>query len=210
MNEELILAMSRLDEDKVLEIVRTMRGQGMNTTSIIHALNCGMLTVGEMFEKGTYYLADLIVSGSIYRQALSVISPENESLTEQTENMGKVLIGVVKNDIHDIGKDIIVGSLRSEGFCVVDLGINVPCEDFISAVVEYKPNILALSGTMTFAVDEMEMIIKSLNEKGLRNTVSVIVGGISVNKAIAERIGSDYYSEDPIETLALCRKLILR
>jgi methanogenic corrinoid protein MtbC1 len=206
MDEALILAMQNLEEEKVLSCVRELHEKGVDTTSIINTLNAGMLRVGKMFEAGSYYLADLVVSGTIYRQALGLIGPLNHKPPGQSR--GKILIGVVKNDIHDIGKDIIVGTLLSEGFEVIDLGTDVACEDFIQAVYEHKPGMLALSGTMSYAIDEMEQIIQVLNEKKLRQGLAVIIGGSCANNHNALRIGADFYSKDPIEALGICKKLL--
>jgi methanogenic corrinoid protein MtbC1 len=206
MTEELILAMQNLEEEKVVRCVQELRAGGADTVAIINTLNEGMVRVGKLFETGSYYLADLIVSGAIYRQALDLIGPRNHR--PQGQPRGKILIGVVKNDVHDIGKDIIVGTLLSEGFDVVDLGVDVACEDFIQAVCDHKPNILALSGTMTYAIDEMERIIRALDERNARPGLAIIIGGGCANKDNALRIGADFYSKDPIEALNICKELL--
>ncbi|MDR2785596.1 MAG: cobalamin-dependent protein [Treponema sp.] len=206
MTEALILAMQNLEEEKVLRCVQELHAGGADNIAIINTLNIGMVRVGKLFETGSYYLADLIVSGTIYRQALDLIESRNHRPPGQTR--GRILIGVVKNDIHDIGKDIIVGTLLAEGFDVIDLGVDVACEDFIQAVSEHKPDILALSGTMSYAIDEMERIIKVLDEKKARPGLAVIIGGGCANKHNALRIGADFYSKDPIEALTICKELL--
>ena len=206
MNEDLVNAMGNLDEETVLGIVKRLRDEGAGNISIMYILNRGMLQVGKNFEAGVYYLADLIVSGAIYRQALELLGFDcSES---SNPSAGKVLIGVVKNDIHDIGKDIIVSTLKSDGFEVIDLGVDVPLEDFIAAIIKHKPDILALGGTMSFALDEMQRVILELERVSLRGNMRVIVGGVCVNKSNAKRIGADYYSEDPIEALEICKKMM--
>jgi methanogenic corrinoid protein MtbC1 len=207
MEEELILAMENLEEDRVLDLARQLWDQGTSSISIMTMLNHGMIQVGKRFETGIYYLADLIVSGYIYRSALSILLPAGGQRLPE-DPAGKVVLGVARGDIHDIGKDILALTFRAEGFEVIDMGINVPREDFIAAVTRHHPDILALSGTMTFAVDEMELIIRDLSDKNLRDGVTVIVGGISANKISARRIGADYYAKDPMEALAICKGLI--
>jgi methanogenic corrinoid protein MtbC1 len=207
MEEELILAMENLEEDKVIDLARQLWDRGTSSISIMRVLNSGMIRVGKRFEMGVYYLADLIVSGFIYRRALSLLIPAKSQCLPD-EPAGKIVLGVARGDIHDIGKDIVALTFSAEGFEVIDLGINVKREDFIMAVERYRPDILALSGTMTFAVDEMEMIIHDLSDKNLRDGVTVIVGGISANKINARRIGADYYAKDPIEAIAICKGLI--
>jgi methylmalonyl-CoA mutase cobalamin-binding domain/chain len=199
MHEELILAMQNLDEEKVLSCVQELHRKGADTISIISLLNAGMIRVGKLFETGSYYLADLIVSGTIYRQALGLIDSRNHN--PPGESRGRILIGVVKNDIHDIGKDIVAGALLAEGFDVIDLGTNVSCEDFIQAVRDLKPDILALSGAMSYAIDEMEQIIRVLDGEKARQDITVIIGGGCTDERNALRIGADFYSKDPIEML---------
>ena len=206
MHEELISAMESLDEDIVIGLVKQLLKEGASNISIMDSLNTGMSLVGNSYESGAYYLADLIVSGSIYRQALGYLRFDRSSSGKI--HICKIVIGVVQNDIHDIGKDIVISTLLSDGFEVIDLGTDVKCEDFITAIKEHKPDILALSGTMSFALDEMQHVIHRLEETGLRDTVKIIAGGLCVNKNNAKRIGADYYSKDPIEAIATCRKMI--
>jgi methanogenic corrinoid protein MtbC1 len=207
MEEELIQAMENLEDDRVLDLVRQLWTRGASSMIIMRALNRGMIKVGKHFESGAYYLADLIVSGSIYRNALSIIIP-GKGQRPPEDPAGTIVLGVPWGDIHDIGKDIAAGAFRSEGFEVIDLGINVPREDFIMAVERYRPDILALSGTMSFVLDEMEMIIHDLSGKKLRDNLTVMVGGIAVNRINARRIGADHYAKDPIEAIAICKGLI--
>jgi methanogenic corrinoid protein MtbC1 len=206
MHDELILAMQNLDEEKVLSCVQELHEKGADTISIINILNAGMILVGKLFETGSYYLADLIVSGAIYRQALGLIDSRKHNLSGKSRV--RILIGVVKNDIHDIGKDIIVGTMLAEGFDVVDLGTDVSCEDFIQAVYDHKPDVLALSGTMSYAIDEMERIIHALDGEKIRRNITIIIGGSCADERNALRIGADFYSKDPIEALNICKELL--
>jgi methanogenic corrinoid protein MtbC1 len=204
MDEELIAAMENLDEEKVLNCVKELSLAGTSNLSIIRLLNAGMVKVGKLFESRSYYIADLIVSGTIYRQALELLEIEENGPSQNS--LGKILIGVVKNDIHDIGKDIIVWSLRSEGFEVIDMGTDVSDDDFISAIISHKPDILALSGTMSYTADEMSNIINKIKETGMRNNIIIIIGGNGITKENADCIGADYYAADPIEAINLCNK----
>jgi methanogenic corrinoid protein MtbC1 len=206
VDDALISAMENLEEEKALSRVRELRREGAGNISIIYMLNEGMLKVGKLFENGSYYLADLIVSGTIYQRVLEQMEIEKDAPRKQVR--GRVLIGVVKNDIHDIGKDIIAGTLRSEGFDIIDLGTDVSAEEFIKAVKTGKPDILALGGTMSYAVDEMKTIITLMKDAGLRNSVTIIVGGVGINQNNADYIGADFYAADPVETVAICTQIV--
>jgi methanogenic corrinoid protein MtbC1 len=198
--------MENLDEEVVLDCVRELRSCGRDSIAVIYALSQGMLGVGRRFEKAEYYLADLIVSGSIYRQALKLLEIGVED-RKSGSRPNTVLIGVVKNDIHDIGKDIVVGTLSAGGFKVIDLGSDVDMKEFLAAVRQHKPRILALGGTMGFAADEMERIITALADEKLRDGLQIIVGGVAVSRSNVGRIGADFYAPDPIEMLNICKQI---
>jgi methylmalonyl-CoA mutase cobalamin-binding domain/chain len=206
MDDELVFAMENLDEEMVLNRERELRQSGMSANTIMDMLNQGMLRVGKLFESGRYYLADLIVSGTIYQRVLEQM--EFEKIMPREPGRGRVLIGVVKNDIHDIGKDIIAGTLRSEGFEIIDLGTDVTTGEFIEAIRNKKPDILALGGTMSYALDEMETIINRIKDEGLRDGVVIVVGGVGLNQNNANRIGADFYGADPVEAAAICKRII--
>jgi methanogenic corrinoid protein MtbC1 len=205
LKDELIEAMSLLDEERVLNAARALAEQGCSHSEIQTFLNTGVRKVGDLFEKGDYFIADLIVSGMIYRAALSFFKPD---LNFSGTPAGKVLVGVVENDIHDIGKDIVVSVLHAEGFDVIDLGVDVKSKRFIEAVSNYKPDILIMSGTMKFSQQSMEQTIKELEKSGLRSSVAVIIGGSCANTALKDRIGADVYAEEPLEGLKYCKLII--
>jgi Predicted cobalamin binding protein len=204
--DEIIGALEELNEDKVLEDVQSQRLSGTSNIEIMRALNSGMLLVGQRFEEGEYFLADLIVSGVIYRKALELLSTHQES--NGNPAAGKVLIGVVKSDIHDIGKDIIISSLQAEGFEVIDLGTDVKAEEFVELSLRHRPDIIALSGTMGFAKDEIKKTILKLDEANVRSFAKIIVGGLCVTKQNSVVMGADGYSEDPIDVVNICQELL--
>jgi methanogenic corrinoid protein MtbC1 len=189
---EVIKAMGELDEAKVLEMISEFRTDGASIFMILGMLNNGMLLVGEKFEQGEYFLADLILSGIIYRKALEILGAR---VTARSEHCcGKVLVGVVKDDIHDIGKDIIVSTLQSGGFEVMDLGTDVRSNEFVSAAMEFRPNIIALSGTMSYAVHEMQLTIGKLREAKICEFAKIIVGGLCLDQEGSLAIGADFFS----------------
>ena len=174
LNRVLIDAMADLDEELVVSTVREMVATGHSFEEIQQCLNTGISDVGTRFERGDYFIADLIVSGMIYRSALN----ERGYFRSEGEPrpVGKIVIGVVAGDIHDIGKDIIVSLLRAERFDVVDLGIDVKPERFVYAVRNYQPDVLLLSGVLTTAQDAMLRTVQALKKEGLRDKVKILIG----------------------------------
>ena len=150
LNRQLIEAMADLNEDLVIATVRQMAAEGHSSEEIQQCLNTGISAVGTRFERGDYFIADLIVSGMIYRSALNEREPLRSGGAPRP--VGKVVIGVVAGDIHDIGKDIIVSLLRAERFEVVDLGIDVKPERFVHAVRNYHPDVVLLSGVLAILI----------------------------------------------------------
>lgn len=209
MNEEnaLVSAMRDLDEDKILECIENLDTDNVDKWAVMEWLQEGMREVGSMYEQGEYFIADLIVAGILFRKALSYfpapISPQWEEVP-----LGHILIGVMEDDIHDIGKDIVRQTLEVGGFDVIDLGIDVKAQTFVDAVRKYEPDIVMLCGLMSFSANGMEKIICTLTEEGLRDSVIVIVGGSCINGQRSLEIGADYFGGDPSNNLNLCKKLM--
>ena len=201
--ERLASAMRDLDETAVLTLTRSMIEEGMDSFEIQSALNEGIKDVGKRFESGEYFLADLIVSGIIYQNAIELFHINQRPVAGGTR--GKVVIGVVENDIHDIGKNIICEVLRAEGFEVVDLGVDVKPRAFVQAVQRHRPNILALSGVMGFALDSMAETITELERLGLRDNLSIIIGGSCITSGDPSLIRADKMAIDPLDTIAFCK-----
>lgn len=206
--DELIKSMEDLHEDDVLRITRELVACTVDSYSIIEALNKGMVLVGKKFEEGDYFLADLIYSGLIYCNALDIIHfvPGDEA----PKKTGTVMIGVVEDDIHTIGKDIIMTTLRSDGYEVIDLGTDVNSETFVESAQKYRPDVIALCGTMSFALEKMEETIKALKESGADKYSKVIIGGYPASQSIAHHIGADAYARGPLEVLAAFQELLQR
>lgn len=204
--DSLIDAMTELDEDRVMELVREMIDSGTTYNSIQMALNVGITNVGKRFEKGDYFIADLIVSGMVYRDALRILMPVmNRS---RTMPIGRVVIGVVQGDIHDIGKDIIVSLLRAEHFEVIDLGVDVKPDRFAYAVRTYRPDALLMSGVLTLARESMKSTMNLLEEEKLRQQVQVLIGGLCAGESQRQWVGADGWAYDPMETVNFCKRVV--
>lgn len=194
-NEDLIKAIADLDEDHALEIVKELI-KTKSATDIINIAREGMQLVGDKFANKEFFLADLIFSAEIFQEIMTIL--ESKLTTEKVSFIGKVVIGTVKNDIHDIGKNIILSLLRAAGFEVVDLGVDVPVEKFIEAVKREKPKVLGLSGLLTIAIEEMKNVIDALKANNLREDIKVIVGGGPMDASVRDYVGADANSQDAV------------
>lgn len=204
--DSLIDAMTELDEDRVMQLVQTMIDCGATSNSIQMALNVGITNVGKRFEKGDYFIADLIVSGMVYRDALRVLMPMSGG--GRLMPVGRVVIGVVEGDIHDIGKDIIVSLLRAEHFEVIDLGVDVKPDRFAYAVQTYRPDVLLMSGVLTLAQESMKKTMDLLRKEELRSQVAILIGGMCAGEYQRQWIGADGWAYDPMETVNFCKRVV--
>lgn len=204
--DALIDAMTELDEDRISACIRQLMADGATMNAIQMALNVGIANVGKRFEKGEYFIADLIVSGMLYRDALRLLMP----MTTGGNNMpiGRIVIGVVEGDIHDIGKDIVVSLLRAEHFEVIDLGVDVKPERFAYAIRTYRPDVLLMSGVLTLARESMKRTMDLIEQEHLRNQTAIMIGGLCTGEYQKEWIGADGWAYDPMETVNFCKKVV--
>ncbi|MEM0003088.1 MAG: corrinoid protein [Thermoproteota archaeon] len=163
----------------------------------------GMDIVGKKFESGEYFLSELIVAGEIGKEITSILEPHLKG--SEISRVGKVVIGTVRGDLHDIGKNIVAIMLEAAGFEVIDLGADVPPEKFVEAVKKENPDIVAMSALLTVTMVEMKNIIDALKEAGLREKVKVIIGGAPVTEEFARSIGADGYGADAVQGVRICK-----
>lgn len=172
---------------------------------ISEILQPAMAVVGERFSEGEYFLPDMLMAGRAMTSALGVLEPLlGRGGPEKT---GRVVIGTVQGDVHDIGKNMVAMFLRGTGYEVVDLGVDVSPDRFIQTVREVQPDILGLSALLTTTMPSMKRVIEALAEAGLRDSVKVVVGGAPVTDHYADLIGADGYADDAGAAAALCRGL---
>lgn len=204
--DPLVEAMTELNEDLVMKNVQLMIDNGTSTNAIQMALNVGITNVGKRFEKGEYFIADLIVSGMIYRDALRLLMPVMSGGCNMP--IGRVVIGVVEGDIHDIGKDMVVSLLRAEHFEVIDLGVDAKPERFAYAIRTYRPDVLLMSGVLSLARESMKKTMELLEKEGLRSQVPVFIGGLCAGEYQQRWMGADGWAYDPLETVAFCKRVV--
>lgn len=170
-------------------------------------LIAGMAQVGRLYEEGEYFVPEMLISARAMSSALVVLRPRLAS--EGVVSSGKVVIGTVRGDLHDIGKSLVVMMLEGAGFEVVDLGIDVPPERFVQAVVDEAPQIVALSALLTTTMLNMSEVIQALEAAGLRRQVKVMIGGAPISRSFADQIGADGYSADAAGASRLAGELVL-
>jgi len=191
-----------MDEDGVLTGVEKGLEAGDEAQDILEALSEGMNIVGQKYGAKEYFLADLVMAAEIFKESMEMLEPklgEGDGLAREV--CGKMVIGTVKGDLHDIGKNIFVALARNAGFAVTDLGIDVTPEALIEQVKKDQANVLGLSGILTFSLDAMAETVDLLKEAGLREQVKVIIGGLPVDERWCELAGADAYSDDAYEGL---------
>lgn len=203
---ELGQAILDLDEAKADALVKQKIASGEDPLGIIKECNDGMVEVGRRFEKEEYYLSELVMSGEIFGSIMRQLEPLLGDV-EQQYSKGTVVIGTVKDDIHDIGKNIVITLLKGNGFEVVDLGINVPAEAFVSAVREKGAKVLGLSALLNFTFPEMKNVVDQLAAAGLRDQVKVIIGGSPCNEEVRKFTGADFYAKDAAEGARICQEI---
>lgn len=203
---ELVEAMTELNEENVMKYVQLMIDAGSSVNAIQMSLNIDITNVGKRFENGDYFIADLIVSGMIYRDALRLLMPSMSGI--RTMPIGRVVIGVVQGDIHDIGKDMVVSLLRAEHFEVIDLGVDVKPERFAYAIRTYRPDVLLMSGVLSLARESMKNTMDLLEAEGLRSQVPVFIGGLCAGEYQQKWLGADGWAYDPLETVAFCKRVV--
>lgn len=196
------------DMDLTVNCTRQALEEGLEPLTIIdQGLIPGMNVVGERFESGDYFLPNLIISAEAMKQAMELLEPELRARQQERKSAGKVVIGTVHGDIHEIGKSLVGTMLSANGFQVYDLGVDVPVEKFVAAVQENHANLVGLSALLTTTMGKQKEVITALQNAGLRQQVKVMVGGAPVTRSWATEIGADGYAEDAIGAVALAKQL---
>ena len=195
------------DRDNAVRLTEEALNSGVSPQDIITGgLQAGMGAVGEKYSSGEYFLPDMLMAARAMTTSLEVLKPSLKG--EEMSTIGRVVIGTVQGDMHDIGKNVVATFLRGNGFEVFDLGLNVPVEKFIEEVRERAPDILGLSSLLTTTMPIMGSIIKALETTGLRSKVKVIVGGAPVTQNYADFIGADAYAHDGGRAFPVCKQLL--
>jgi 5-methyltetrahydrofolate--homocysteine methyltransferase len=200
---ELEQAMADLEIDDTESLIRQALDGGVEPQAVLEAMSRGMTRVGELFQKGEYFLADLVLAGEAMKEGVAVLAP---MLHGSGQGKGTVVVCTVKGDIHDIGKNLVVTLLRSAGFKVIDLGVDVPEQKIVEAVRESGAGAVGLSVLLTTMVASVSDVVDALTEAGLRDRVKIGIGGACTTPELVERLGVDAMGRDAVEAVRLCEK----
>jgi 5-methyltetrahydrofolate--homocysteine methyltransferase len=207
MAKNLVELMSDLMEEEALALVREKIAQGTDPNQILDDARSAMEVVGKRFESCEYFIPDLMMAGEILKEISELVKPL--MLKEKgAQKSGKVIIGTVAGDIHDIGKDIVTFMLDVSGFDVLDLGIDVPVETFVAKIKEFQPQVVALSGFLTLAFDSMKQTVEAIEKAGLRDKVKIMIGGGQMDDEVRKYVKADAYGKDAVAGVQLTRKWI--
>ena len=197
-----------LQEDACLREMESLLTQGMSPQDLLGCFMEGMRRVGQLFEQGAYFIAALIMAGEIMRQATERLSP---MLIEHPSGCGggKVVIGTIQGDIHDLGKNLFAMMLRCHRFEVIDLGVDVPPQVFLDQIRIHRPDVVAMSCVLTTSVPMLKQVLDLVHAEPESIKPPVLVGGTCLDAVLAEHVGADYWAPDVASGLRLCQRLAL-
>lgn len=213
MSEDLFAAMKQSiidgDEDAAAEVARQALAAGLDPLEAINRGYVeGMSYVGDQFSAGEMFLPDMMLAAEAMKAAVAVLEPEMQKRGTQRQMLGRVVLGTVKGDIHEIGKNLVATMLSASGFEVHDLGVDVPYEKFVEKAREINADIIGLSALLTTTMTGQRAVIEMLADLGLRSKIKVMVGGAPVTASWAAEIGADGTSEDAMGAVALAKRLV--
>jgi methanogenic corrinoid protein MtbC1 len=207
MAQDLSKTLADLKEKEALAIVQDRLNAGDDPLSILEDARRAMEIVGNRFAESEYFIPDLVYSGEILKSINEMVKPKLAEVAE-AKRLGRVVIGTVAGDIHDIGKDIVVFMLDVNGFEVYDLGVDVPVQKFVEKIKESGAPIVGLSGFLTLAYDSMKQTIAAIKDAGMRDKVKVMIGGGQITEEVMKYTGADAYGRDAMAGVSLAKKWI--
>jgi methylmalonyl-CoA mutase cobalamin-binding domain/chain len=207
MTESLIHALVEMQEAEALQKAKQLLDEGTDPMNILKACSKAMETVGKRFEQGEYFLPHLIMAGVMLKRISETIKPLIKE--EKTEaGRGRVLMGTVRGDIHDIGKDMVIFLLEVNGFEVRDIGINQHPDKFVEAIQNFQPDVVGMSGLLTLAFESMKETVQAIEEAGLRDKVRIMIGGAQVTEQVKDHTGADAFGPDALAGVRLAKQWI--
>jgi methanogenic corrinoid protein MtbC1 len=204
MSGELVKLLSGLKEPEALAFVEKALGEGVDPMDLLGEAKEAMNIVGQRFASDEYFIPDLVFSGVILKRIVEILEPHLKK-GHETERLGKVVIGTVAGDIHDIGKDLVVFMLDVNGFEVLDLGIDVPVRKFVDTIKDTGTKVVGLSGFLTLAFQSMKDTVDAITEAGLRDNVKIMIGGGQIDEQVRVFTGADAYGKDAMEAVQLAK-----
>jgi 5-methyltetrahydrofolate--homocysteine methyltransferase len=207
--EKLVQLLADMEEEEALALARQMLEDGFNPIRVLGLCREAMDIVGQRYEAQEYFLTELMLAGEMLTEISTMAKPlilDMDEDGEAAQSKGTVLIGTVHGDLHDIGKNIVTFMLEIDGYEVVDLGVDVPIREFISAIGEHRPSVVALSGFLTLAFDAMKETIEAFDADGIRNDFKIMIGGGQIDENIQKFTGADAFGRNAVEAVSLCNQ----
>lgn len=198
-------ALADLDEEEFNRAFEELLASGADPQATVDACQDGMQLVGSRFEEGEYFVGDLIYAGELLSEAMGALKARLGTENNSAQ-YGKMILCTVKDDLHDIGKNIVKSMLEASGFEVIDLGIDTPADKIVKAIKEHQVSIVALSGVLTLALMSMQATVEAIAAAGLREHVKIIIGGCPVNAEACIIVGADEWAHSPQKTVEVCKR----
>ena len=205
MKEKLVTAIADMEEEEALRLVRAMLDEGKDPQAILDAGSEAMALIGARYDAEEYYLPELMIAGDMMKQIGELVKPKLKGEAALKRPLGKVVIGTIAGDIHDIGKDVVAFMLDVNNFEVHDIGVDVPADKFVDKIREVKPDIVGMSGFLTMAFDQIKRTIDAIREAGMRDQVRIMIGGSIMNDEAAEYAGADAYGKDATTAVRIAK-----
>jgi methanogenic corrinoid protein MtbC1 len=205
---QLVEWLSDMDEDNAFELAKRMllEEPKVDPLRVLELCRAAMDIVGQRFESGDYFLPELVLAGEMLDNIGAIAKPLIKTAPgEEAKKLGKVLIGTVHGDLHDIGKNIVTFMLDINGFDVKDIGIDVPVKDFIAAINDYQPDVVALSGFLTLAFESMKETIAAITAAGMRDKLKIMIGGGQIDETVRAYTGADAFGVNAVEAVTLSK-----
>jgi len=207
MAEDLVSILADLKEEEVLALVQKQLDEGQDPMEILNNSRKAVAIVGQRYQTGEYFIPELVYSGEILKAIVEMVKPKLSDSAE-IKRLGKVIIGTVAGDIHDIGKDIVTFMLDVNGFEVYDLGVDVPAQLFVDKIKETGAPVVGLSGFLTLSFDSMKETVAAIKAAGLRDKVKIMVGGGTLDEKVGEYVGADSFGRFAGDAVSMAQKWI--
>ena len=205
MKEKLVDAIANMREEEALQLAQELLDAGEDPQLALDACREAMAIVGDRYDQKEYFLPELIIAGDMLKAIGDLVKPKLKKQADENQSLGKVVIGTVAGDIHDLGKDMVTFMLEVNNFEVHDLGVDVAAGKFVQAIKDVKPDVVGLSGFLTLAFDQMRLTVEAIKEAGLRDSVRIMIGGTIMDDDAAQYIGADAYGADATTAVKLAK-----